>query len=337
MKNSKLSSIYIVTFLFLITITIFFTACENKNSVLQKTSLRLRWITQSQFAGIYWAQEKGYFEREGLDVTINPGGPGINFMQVVGTGAEEFGVCGATQIIEARDKGLPVVALAIIFQGNPNIFFAKKESNIKSPKDWIGKTVAVFYGYDHETIYRAMLKRNNINPSDVKEFPITMDMTPFFSDKVDVWGGYVINQPNTAEEKGYEITRIFPDDYGINVAGDILFTTEDVIKKKPELVQKVVNAVLDGWRDALKNQEEAVNIVLSLDEKLNREHETKMIKWVEKLALTKDIDTKIGWMSYSQWDKMVSLWNEFGVVDKTVSPEECFDMQFVNEYYKNEE
>ena len=301
---------------------------------LQKTTLRLRWSTQSQFAGIYWAQNNGFLKREGLDVTINPGGPNINHMQIVGIGAEEFGITGAAQVIEARDKGLPVVALATIFQGNPNVFFAKKASGIRTPKDWVGKTVAVFYGYDLEYMYRAMLKKNGIDPASVKEYPAKFDMTPFFRDEVDVWAGYLINQPNTAEEQGFEVTRIYPNDYGIRVSGDTLFTTEDVIRNKPELCQKMVNAVLDGWREALRNKDAAVDLVLRLDNKLNRVHETKMINAVEELTLTKDIDGKIGWMTPEQWREMTSLWKEYGGVKNEVDSTRCFDTRFVEAYYK---
>jgi ABC-type nitrate/sulfonate/bicarbonate transport system substrate-binding protein len=313
-----------------------FIACRKGDQPgFQKTALRLRWSTQSQFAGIYWAQDKGIFRREGLDVTINPGGPTINHMQIVGSGSEEFGIAGAAQIVEARDKGIPVVALAIIYQGNPNVFFSKKESGIKGPKDWVGKEVAVFHGYDLEYMYRAMLKKNGIDPSSVKEYPAKFDMTPFLHGDVDVWAGYIINQPNTAEEQGIEINRIYPNDYGINVSGDTLFTTEDVIKNHPERCQKMVNAILEGWREALQNKEAAVNLVLSLDNKLQRVHETKMINSVEGLTLTKDINGKIGWMTLDQWSNMAALWKEFGGLKNEVDPNRCFDMRFVKTFYES--
>lgn len=314
--------------------TALFSCRKTTEQALQKTTLRLRWSTQSQFAGIYWAQDKGFFKREGLDVTINPGGPNINHMQIVGTGAEEFGITGAAQIIEARDKGLPVVALATIFQGNPNVFFAKKASGIRTPKDWVGKSVAVFYGYDLEYMYRAILKKNGIDPASIKEYPAKFDMTPFFRDEVDVWAGYLINQPNTAEEQGFEVTRIYPNDYGIRVSGDTLFTTEAVVKNKPELCQKMVNAVLDGWQEALRNKDAAVDLVTRLDDRLNRAHETKMINSVEELTLTKEINGKIGWMTLDQWREMTSLWKEYGGVKNEVDPAHCFDTRFVEAYYK---
>lgn len=310
-------------------------ADRTSTKVLQtKTDLRLRWMVQSQFAGIYWAAKKGIFEKEGLQVAVNPAGPGINFMQLVGSGTEEFGICAAPQIIEARAKGVPVVALAIIFQANPVVFFAKQGSGIKSPLDWVGKTVAVFNGYEQENVYRALLKKAGLDPKRVKEYPAKFDMTPFFRDEVDVWSGYVINQPNTAEEKGFAVTRIFPDDYGVHLSGDTLFTTEKVIREKPELVQKIVNSVLAGWTQALSNQTDAVNLVLSIDPKLDRQHETKMIEWVNKLTLTKDIDGKIGWMTGKQWKDMIDLWREFGGITADINPHDCYNPTFIANFYQ---
>lgn len=298
-----------------------------------KATLRLRWLAQSQFAGVYWAARKGLFEKEGIEVAVNPAGPGINFIQLVGSGAEDFGICAAPQIIEARAKGLPVVALAVIFQANPIIFFAKKDSGIKEPADWIGKTVAVFNGFEQENVFRALLKKTGVDPKKLHEYPAKFDMTPFFRDEVQVWSGYVINQPNTAEERGFPVTRMFPDDYGVHISGDTLYTTEKVIREKPELVQRMVNAILAGWRQALANKSEAVDIILSIDSKLDRVHETKMIDSVEKLTLTKDIDGKIGWMTEEQWRGMAGLWKQFGGISTDINPSDCYNRTFLDKHY----
>lgn len=330
-------------FMVVVAVVIFFSSKEkqpidNKDKIvsatLDKVSLRLRWLTQSQFAGLYWAKEKGLFAKEGLDVTINPGGPGINFMQIVGSGAEHFGICSAPQIIESRAKGVPVVALAVIFQGNPIIFFSKKDSGIESPSDWSGKSVAVFYGFAQEYVYKALVAKAGIDPKAVKEYPAKFDMTPFYRDEVDVWSGYVINQPNTAEEQGFSINRIFPDDYSVQMAGDTLFTTEKLIRDNPDLVRRMVRAVLSGWHESLKNEEESVRLVLSMDPKLNEVHETKMIEWVKKLTLTEEINGRIGWTTSKQWQDMITLWREYGGLVEDVKPEDCFDLRFIEEYYK---
>lgn len=331
--NNPINISLLIIFIILVTLPLL-SGCSKAQETRQKVTLRLRWIPQSQFVGVYWAQEKGLFAKEGLDVTIIPGGPGINIMQLVGSGAEDMGIAAAAQVIEARDKGLPVVCVALIFQGNPNIFFAKKESGIVSPKDWIGKTVAVFKGYDQEYVYRAILKRQGINPKSVKEYPAQIDMTPFFEGKVDVWSGYVINQPNTAEEKGFKINRIFPDDYGVHISGDGIITSEEFLRKNPKTVSKVTRAILTGWKDALSNRKEAVDIMLKINPKLDRVHEEKMINSVAELTLTPDINGKIGWMTEQQWQQMIDLWKEFGGIKNDIKASSCYTMKFLKEFYK---
>ncbi len=307
---------------------------KNKPPGNDNITLRLRWVNQAQFAGLYWAQSKGIFSENGLDVEIRPGGPRINFLSLVASGAEDFGIAGAAQILEARDKGLPLVALAIIFQGNPNIFFSKSNSGIRAPKDWMDKTIAIHYGLDSEYIFQALLNRSGISKSQIIEYPAGIDMGPFFRDEVDVWSGYIINQPLTAEEAGYEVNRIFPDDYGVHVSGDVLFTTEKLINENPDLVERVVHSVLAGWQQALENPKESIDITLLQDTLLDRAHEEEMLKWVQHLVYPQGAKTQLGWMSESQWNQMKKLWLEYGGIENDISIDEVYDMRFVKSYYK---
>jgi len=304
-----------------------------KKSKTEHTTLRLRWLHQAQFAGIYWAQERGVFEKQGLKVDINPGGPGINFMQLVGSGAEEFGICGAAQVIEARSKGVPVVALALFFQGNPNIFFAKETSGIRSPRDWAGRTVGVQVGYDIEYVFLAVLKKVGLSRDKVEMYPAQIDLTPFFDDRVQVWSGYVLNQPLAAEEKGFKVTRFFPDDYGVHVVGDCLFTTEKVIQDKPDLCQRMVTALIEGWTAAVNNPDQAVDLVLSISPAADRAHQERMMREVQKLVRPPGNQTRIGEMKAADWEGMVKLWKEFGGIKRDVAPSGCYTTRFVDTYY----
>src|SRR3981081_1575281 len=87
---------------------------------------RLKWFNQAQFAGYYVAREKGFYQEAGLDVSIQPGGPDFPAVQMVAGGNEQFGVTGADQILVARGKGVPVVAVAVLYRKNPFVLFALK-------------------------------------------------------------------------------------------------------------------------------------------------------------------------------------------------------------------
>src|SRR6202043_1264028 len=108
-----------------------------------------------QFAGFYVAKEKEFYKSADLNVDIQPGGPDFPAIQMVTGGNEQFGVTGADQILIARSKGVPVVALAVIFRRNPFVLFSLAKSGIKTPAAWVGKNSGVKIGGNGGLIYRA--------------------------------------------------------------------------------------------------------------------------------------------------------------------------------------
>ena len=172
--------------------------------------MRLKWFNQAQFAGFYVAKEKGFYKAAGLDVNIQPGGPDFPAIQMVTGGNEQFGVTGADQILIARSKGVPVVALAVIYRRNPFVLFSLAKSGIKTPADYVGKKVGVKIGGNEELIYRAVLAKAGIDKSKLTEIPVKFDMTPLLTGDIDVWPGYLINEVLAAKEKGFAVKSSIP-------------------------------------------------------------------------------------------------------------------------------
>src|SRR5260370_17484679 len=134
-------------------------------------TLRLKWFHQAQFAGFYVAKEKDFYKSSGLNVDIQPGGPDFPAIQMVTGGNEQFGVTGADQILIARSKGVPVVALAVIFRRNPFVLFSLAKSGIKTPPDYVGKTIAVKIGGNEERIYPAVLAKPPTHKTTLNNLP----------------------------------------------------------------------------------------------------------------------------------------------------------------------
>src|ERR1700733_14027271 len=113
---------------------------------LTKASLRLKWLAQAQFAGFYVAQAKGYYKAEGIDLSINPGGPNLLTENLVATGADTFGLSGGTDsVFAARDKNLPIVCIGVAHQITPFIFVTRKDGPVKTIQDFKGKTVTTCF------------------------------------------------------------------------------------------------------------------------------------------------------------------------------------------------
>jgi NitT/TauT family transport system substrate-binding protein len=113
---------------------------------LVKATLRLKWLPQAQFAGFYLAKARGYYEAEGIDLTINPGGPNLLTENLVASGADTFGLSGGTDsVFAARHKALPIVCIGVAHQLTPFVFAARADGSIKSLADFRGKTITAWF------------------------------------------------------------------------------------------------------------------------------------------------------------------------------------------------
>jgi ABC-type nitrate/sulfonate/bicarbonate transport system substrate-binding protein len=262
-------------------------------------TLRLKWFNQAQFAGYYVARENGYYQSAGLDVNIQPGGPDFPAIQMVAGGNEQFGVTGADQVLIARSKGVPVVAVAVLYRRNPFVLFSLAKSGIKSPADYVGKNVGVKLGGNEELIYRAVLAKAKIDKSKLTEVPVKFDLAPLLSGAVDVWPGYLINEVVAAQEKGFAVNIVYPSDFGIDLYADTLFTTEKMLNEKPDVVGRFVTATLKGWGTAIEAPEQAAKITVKQGSNLTYDHEFAMMK--ASLALLQPDKAPVGSMQEASW------------------------------------
>ena len=300
-----------------------FTAAEAEESV----TLRLKWFHQAQFAGFYVAKDKELYKAAGLNVDIQPGGPDFPAIQMVTGGNEQFGVTAADQILIARSKGVPVVALAVIFRRNPFVLFSLAKSGIKAPTDYVGKNIGVKIGGNEELIYRAILAKAGIDKAKLNEIPVKFDITPLLAGAVDVWPGYLINEVLAAREKGFDVNIVSPPDYGIDLYADTLFTTEKMLKEKPDVVRKFVNATLRGWSGAIAAPEEAAQITVKYGAKLSYEHELAMMK--ASLPLLQPDAQPVGWMDAANWSATQKLLVEAGFQKTPVEIGKAFTVEFL--------
>jgi len=292
-----------------------------------EVTLRLKWLHQAQFAGFYTAEQKGFYENNGIDITINPGGIDFPAVQMVASGGEQFGVTGGDQIILARDKGVPIVAIAVIYRESPFVLFALEESGITEPNDFVGKNVGVKLGGNEELTYRAMMMGAGVDTSLVNEQPVKFDISPLLSGQIDVWPGYAINEPVTAEEKGFPVNIIWPSDYGVNLYADTIFTTEDMINNNPDLVKRFLSATMQGWNYAYDNVDESVDYTLMYADVLTKEHETSMME--ASLKSLKPGDQPIGPMDKEVWEGMQTLLLDNGFTENAIDLDEAFTNEFL--------
>jgi len=290
----------------------------------QKTvKVRLLWLNQAQFAGIYAAQEEGFYRDAGFNVEITPGGPGVNPILLVASGSENFGVASATDIILAREKGIPVRALSTIVAENPTCFFSRADSGIRSVQDFAGKKVGVKTGFELEYYLDAMLKEAGVARSAVEIIPIQFDLTPFFRGDIDVWCGYRINEPNVVRARDIAVNEILPADYGVKVSGDVLFTSEKFFNDNQELAWAFVDTTWRGWRFAEEKRDLAIEYVLRFNPKGDKQHERAMLESMLGLVFA-NRGSIPPVESAAHWAGMIDFLKRNQVIKTSVPAESCF-------------
>lgn len=300
----------------------------NKSEVkTESSSIRLKWINQAQFAGYYMAAKNGHFKDAGLKVRIDPAGPNISPTQMVTSGVNEFGIAGADEILQARSKGVPVVALAVIFQENPEALTSFKSKNITKPSDLIGKRVGVIYGND-ENLYRDFLLRNKVDSSQITEVAAVPGGSQLLSDQVDVVMAYSMNVPVLLKLQGIETNVMKFSDFGVKFHGDTLFTTEKMINENPDKVRGFVKATLAGWQDAIRDPEAATSEVMKINPALKSEAQLGYLKGVIPLL---EKDGKIGSSDVNTWNSMQDTLFNLGVITKKIDVKEAYTNKFIPE------
>lgn len=288
---------------FIVVLFVFFCACA---TALEPVTLQLKWVHQFQFAGYYVAKQKGFYRQVGLDVNIVPAlkhQPDEQFKVL--SGQAQFGVTHSG-LLEQRMQGKPLVALASVFQSSPYCWMVRADSDIYSPKDFQGKKIS-HLGRTEGAELVLILERAGI---DVSQLPIYSGLSPledFKTGKFDALQVYVSNEPFKMAQQGVATRQICPKHYGINVYADILFTSEDVYKYRPDMVAKFRSASLKGWRYALANLDEALQITkLYATEK----HFEELANEADKLVpFIKAPGIPIGNMSLARWQWIAQLYH----------------------------
>ncbi|ROR10117.1 ABC transporter substrate-binding protein [Erwinia sp. JUb26] len=296
----------------------------------EKVSVRLKWLAQAQFAGFYVAKEKGFYAQQGLDVTINPGGPNINVETLVASGADTFGLAGGMEsVLAAREKGLPIVALAMSQQRTPFVFVTYADSGINSFKDFKGKKVSVWFtGVQYPLL--ASLGAAGLKKEDITLLPQSVSLNPFIDKQVDVATVTLYNEYNTLKEKGVtNLKLISPDDVGVTTQQDALITSKSMVEKKPQQVQAFVNATLEGWQYALTHREETIDILMKTNPSLDRKHQVAMLDSVASLMYPPG-SPGLGNVDMPKAEKMMKLLVEYGALKQPVDVNQTFDLSFWN-------
>ncbi|WP_408592125.1 ABC transporter substrate-binding protein [Paracoccus marcusii] len=257
-------------------------------------TLQLKWVTQAQFAGYYVAQEKGFYEEEGVNLTILPGGPDIAPTQVLAGGGADVIVEWMPAALAAREKGLPMVNIAQPFKASGMMLTCLKESGISDPAtDFAGKTLGVWFAgneYPFLSWMNTLGLSTEGGPEGVTVLKQGFNVDPLLQKQAACISTMTYNEYWQVIHAGIaenDLVTFKYEDQGVATLEDGLYVLEETLEDSEKVTDLVgfVRASMRGWQYAAENPEEAAQIVLDNDETgaQTLEHQTRMMTEIAKL------------------------------------------------------
>ena len=289
-----------------------------------KVTLQLKWVTQAQFAGYYAAEEQGFYEEEGLDVTIKPGGPDIVPEQVVLGGQAEFGIDWTDNLLATRDQGGEIVQIAQVFARSGMTEVTWKDTGLDEITKLKDKKVGVWLGGNEHKLFAALTK-NGLDPQkDTKIVAQPFDMNLFLNREVDAAAAMTYNElaqvlesenPDTGELYQLDDLNVFlMSELGTGALEDEIFVTADWIadEANQDIAQRFLKASFKGWIYCRDNPDECVQTVLDNGPTLGEGHQRWMMNEINKLIWPNELG--VGILNPADWDTTAQIAQDYGII-----------------------
>jgi NitT/TauT family transport system substrate-binding protein len=259
-----------------------------------KVTLQLKWVTQAQFAGYYVAKDKGFYKEAGLDVVVKAGGPDINPSQVIAGGGADVVVDWMPSALATREKGVPLVNIAQVFQRSGMMLTCRKDSGIAKPADFKGHTLGVWFAGNEYPFLAWMDKlgfKTTGGADGVKVLKQGFNVDPLLQKQADCISTMTYNEYWQVIDAGMKPDQLLVfkyEDQGVATLEDGLYALEKTLAdgKMSERLARFLKASFKGWDYAIKNQADAVKIVLDNDASgaQKKDHQTRMMGEIAKLV-----------------------------------------------------
>jgi ABC-type nitrate/sulfonate/bicarbonate transport system substrate-binding protein len=285
------------------------------------------------FVGVYIAQQKGYFAAQGLDVQITHATGQGEHLKLLLQGSVDVTTGDADSVLARRADGLPVVSIATLGQRGQRAFAVQEGSEIRSPKDFEGKSVG--YKVYQTPDYLAMLALAGVDRSKLQEVPVGFDPRILAAGKIDVYPVFESNEPDLLARQGVP-TRLFrPSDFGVPTLGLTYLSRQDLVDKDAASLERFLKATLRGIQDAKDDPEAATDVVMQFAPSEERAHQLSMLK--VELDMADGPATRehgLGWSTPEQWQAFHDSLLAYGGLSKPVDVNTVFTNKLLEAVYK---
>jgi NitT/TauT family transport system substrate-binding protein len=281
------------------------------------------YIPNIQFAPVYVALEKGYFEDAGFDVQLEYGNE-ADAVALVGAGDQSFSIASGEQVLLARAQGLPVVYVAAWYQQYPVGVAAFTDQNIHAPQDLRGVQVGIpgLYGTSYIG-FRALLDAGSLTEEDINLLSIGFNQVEaLVANQVEAAVIYLANEPVVLRSQGYEVDVVPVSDY-LQLVSNGLVTNEKTLRENPDMVGAFIKALIKGITDTVENPDEAYQISNNYIENLE-EADTNVQKEILAESIKLWQTDQPGYSDPAGWVNMQDVLLNMGLLEKSLELDEAY-------------
>lgn len=313
------------------------TACgtqkeEQKDSKpLKEVTVVLDYVPNTNHTGLYLAKEKGYYKKAGLDVKIIEPGDDSTSIGLVGANKAQFGVSYQEDVTYAHADGqdIPVKAIAAIIKHNTSGFASLKNSGIKSPEDFEGKTYAGWQSPSEEAVLKAVMEKSDADFSKLTIVGSNGEGPESLGRSSDIQWYFEGWDMIKAKDAGIDLNYMPVNslDERLDYYTPVLITNKELIKNDPALVQSFMDATKEGYQQAIKDPKGSVEIL----HKYATDYEQSFLEESQEFLSRHYTDEPEKWgvMEKKVWDNYTSFMKENGLISKAVDSNDLFTNQFI--------
>lgn len=309
-------------------------ATSTTAATLAKVALQLVYLENVQFAGSFFALEKGYYKAAGVDVTLLPGGPNIAPEPIVMSGKALVGITHTAEVIQAINNGANLKIIGAGFQKSPTCITSRASAPIHNPTEMIGKKIGI--SSSNQPIWQSFLKANNLRASQMNVVTIGFDPTPLATGEVDAIMAFYTNEPIVLKLKGVNTFSFLLNDYNYPLMEDLYIANAadiaDPVKRK-EIVG-IMTGESKGWSDVLVHPDQAATLaVTKYGANLKLNPTQQKLDAEEQNAFVADADTAKHGLFWMTPAKVAGTIKSLGIGNVTATPS-MFTNEILQSIYK---
>jgi NitT/TauT family transport system substrate-binding protein len=297
-----------------------------------KMQLQLNWFHLADHSPIYLAMKKGYYKEENIDLTVLRGSGSADSAKKIDLGQADVGISDAPTVLTAISKGANLKMVAVVYDKAGNNVFFRKSANIKTPKDLVGKKIAVPPADSHRVLWPAFAAINGIDPASVTLVNIKPEGKQAIVAAGEVDGSFDLYTSYAIWEKVLgkgEVGHLLWADFGLPIYGHTYFVNNELLQKNPKLVERFLRATHKGWRDAKASPAASIDAMVEVVPGLDRNTLLATMPQILDLCVTeRSAKHGLGWIEPELMQKTMDITFASNKPEKAVAVNDVFTNQY---------